>query len=251
MPSSRQRGLLYTPLFFHEFGHLLYAGHKKEMDELVGDLQGEIANSLEPVSQRNDSYAHREAKARSIIVETWYEWVQELFCDAVGLTIGGPCFVNAFSMYLRMGGRDRFHQPREQLAFSEHPVAWLRIRLIAERARQMGLAEADKLETEWNQIAATMGITEEYFGFYDDGFLPSIRQTIDDMLTEASPYHFNDEDVSPSDWNPESSSLVHLLNRAWSIFLNNPSAYDSWEDQAISDLLARTGTANDEREQPH
>lgn len=96
-----------------------------------------------------------------------------------------------------------------------------------------------------------MGITEEYFGFYDDRFLPSIRQTIDDMLTEASPYHFNDEDVSPSDWNPESSSLVHLLNRAWSIFLNNPSVYDSWEDQAISDFLARTGTANDEREQTH
>lgn len=49
-----------------------------------------------------------------------------------------------------------------------------------------------------------------------------------------------------SDWNPESPSLVHLLNRAWSIFLSDPSAYDSWEKQAISDFLARTGTTNDE-----
>jgi hypothetical protein len=241
MPSSRQRGLLYTPLFFHEFGHLLYAGHKRELDELVGDLQRELADGLEPVSQRNDSYAHREAKTRNIIVETWYEWTQEIFCDAVGLTIGGPCFANAFSMYLRMGGRDRFLQPREHLAFSEHPVAWLRIRLIAERIRQMGLAEADRLETEWNQIAATMGIAEEYYGFYDDRFLSSIHTTIDDMLTEASPYHFSTEDVSSSGWNPESSSLVHLLNRAWSIFLNDPSVYDSWEEQAIATFLASTG----------
>ncbi len=251
MPSSRQRGLLYMPLFFHEFGHLLYNSHKKELDELVSDLQKELADWLEPITQRNDLYAHQDAGTRNIIVETWYEWAQELFCDAVGLTIGGPCFANAFSMYLRMGGRDRFHQPREQLAFSEHPVAWLRIRLIAERVRQMGLAEADKLETEWNRIAATMGITEEYFGFYDDRFLPSIRQTIDDMLTEASPYHFSAMDMSPSAWNPESSSLVHLLNRAWSIFLNDPASYDSWEEQAISTFLASTGAANDERTQTY
>jgi hypothetical protein len=241
MPSSRQRGLLYMPLFFHEFGHLLYAGHKKELDELVGDLQRELADGLEPISQRNDSYAHQEGKARNIIVETWYEWAQEIFCDAVGLTIGGPCFANAFSMYLRMGGRDRFLQSQERLAFSEHPVAWLRIRLLAERARQMGLVEADRLETEWSRIAATMGIMEEYYGYYDDRFLPSIRQTIDDMLIEASPYQFSAEDVAPSDWNPESSSLVHLLNRAWSIFLNDPAGYDSWEEQTISTFLTSTG----------
>lgn len=252
MPSSRQRGLLYMPLFFHEFGHLLYASHRKEMDELVSDLQKELADWLELVSQRNDSYVTQDTKARGVIVETWYEWAQELFCDAVGLTVGGPCFANAFSMYLQMGGRDRFHQPREQLSFSEHPVAWLRIRLLAERARRMGLAEADRLETEWNRIAATMGIAEEYYGFYDDRFLPSIRQTIDDMLTEASPYQFSAEDVSPSDWNPESSSLVHLLNRAWSIFLNDPNSYDSWEERAILTFLASTGAIDDnERKQTH
>ena len=249
MPSYRQHGLLYMPLFFHEFGHLLYACHKREMDELAGDLQRALTDQLETVFRRNDSETDHNAKSISIIVETWYEWIQELFCDAVGLTIGGPCFANAFSMYLRMGGRDRFHQPKERLAFREHPVSWLRIRLIAERARRMGLAEANRLETEWNRIAATMGITEEYYNFYDDRFLPSIHRTIEHMLTETSPYQFSAEDVSLSDWNPESSSLVHLLNRAWSIFLNDPRAYDGWEEQAISDFLARTGSANDERKQ--
>jgi hypothetical protein len=247
MPSSRQHGLLYLPLFFHEFGHLLYACHESEMDNLVYELQEEISGLLEPASLRDDLYAQEDAKRRRAIAATWYVWTQELFCDAVGFTIGGPCFAHAFSMYLRMGGRDEFHLPREKLELSRHPVTWLRIRLLAERARQIGVIEADRLETEWSRIAATMGIIEEYYSFYDDRFLPSIRQTIDDMLIEASPYQFSAEDVSPSDWNPGSSSLVHLLNRAWTIFLNNPSAYDDWEEQAISTFLATTGIIDHER----
>jgi hypothetical protein len=242
MPPSRQHGLLYLPLFFHEFGHLLYACHKPEINNLVCELQKEIAGLLEPISQRDDLYAQEDARRRTAIAETWYEWTQEVFCDTAGLTIGGPCFVNAFSMYLRMGGRDEFHLPREKLEFSRHPVTWLRIRLLAERAHQMGLVEADRLETEWNQIATTMGIAEEYYGFYDDRFLPSIRKTIDDMLIEASPYQFTTEDVS-SDWDSDSSTPVHLLNRAWSVFLNDPSSYDSWEQQAISIFLENTKRA--------
>ncbi len=35
VPTSRQTTLLYLPLLFHEFGHLLYARYKAEMDELV------------------------------------------------------------------------------------------------------------------------------------------------------------------------------------------------------------------------
>lgn len=244
MPSSRQQGLLCLPLFFHEFGHLLYSYHEPEMDNLVYELQEKIADLLKSTSQRDGLYAQENAKRHKTVAATWYVWTQELFCDTVGLMIGGPCFAQAFSLYLRMSGRDAFHLPREELELSRHPVTWLRIRLLAERARQMDLVEADRLETEWNQIAATMGITEEYFGFYDGRFLPSIRQTIDNMLTEASPYHFSAEDVSPSDWNPEASSLVHLLNRAWSVFLNNPSSYDSWEEQAISTFLALTGAVD-------
>ncbi len=252
MPSSRQQGLLYLPLFFHEFGHLLYTCHEPEMENLIYELQEEITGLLESGSQHDDPYAQEDAKRRKAIAATWYVWIQELFCDTVGFTIGGPCFVHAFSMYLRMSGRDAFHLPQEALESSRHPVTWLRVRLLADQARQMGWStEADALENEWDKIAATMGITEEYFGFYDDRFLPSIRQTIDDMLIEASPYQFSAEDVSTSGWNPEPSSLVHLLNRAWAIFLSNPDSYDSWEEQAISGFLARTGIANDDPKQTH
>ena len=43
VPTSRQTTLLYLPLLFHEFGHLLYACHKTELDELVKDLQKVVA----------------------------------------------------------------------------------------------------------------------------------------------------------------------------------------------------------------
>ncbi len=57
MPSSSQHGLLYLPLFFHEFGHLLYACHKAELDDLVRDLQRQIEELLMPSVQRDDYYA--------------------------------------------------------------------------------------------------------------------------------------------------------------------------------------------------
>ncbi len=235
MPSSRQRGLLYLPLLFHEFGHLLYACHKPEMDDRVHELQEEIADLLSPLSQRDDRTAREDAKRRQIIVERWYEWIQELFCDAVGFTIGGPCFVHAFSTYFQVGGRSVFHLPQEDLELSSHPVTRLRVRLLADRVRKASLlAESEKLKTQWDNIAKMMGVTEDYYGFYVAEFLPPIRQTLDDMLTEASPYQYMVEDVSSSKWNPRSSSPIHLLNRAWSIFLDDPDGYDEWEEQAIS-----------------
>lgn len=62
MPPSAQRRLLYLSLFFHEFGHLLYACHKPEMDDLVRSLQQTISEYLEPSVQRDDAHAKREQK---------------------------------------------------------------------------------------------------------------------------------------------------------------------------------------------
>lgn len=47
-PALEQQSLLYQPLLFHEFGHVLYGAHKQEMDDLVGDLQRSIQEILLP-----------------------------------------------------------------------------------------------------------------------------------------------------------------------------------------------------------
>ena len=51
------------------------------MDDLTRSFQTTIAELLEPNVQRNDLYAQEEEKKRVIIVETWYEWMQEIFCN--------------------------------------------------------------------------------------------------------------------------------------------------------------------------
>jgi hypothetical protein len=245
MPPSAQHRLLYLPLFFHEFGHLLYACHEPEMDELVKALQRVIAQFLEPSAQRDDRHAQSEARRRSVIVETWYEWAHELFCDAVGFQMAGPAFANSFSMYFRVLMRDQYHIRPEELEHRGHPVTWLRIRLLADQARRTGfVADAKLLEDTWSKIAATMGVIEDYYGFYTDGFLPSIRQTIDDMLVEAAPRAFEAQEVSAELLRLDSASTtmspVQLLNQAWRKFLVDEDGYTVWEKKVIESLLNNT-----------
>lgn len=72
------------------------------------------------------------------IVETWSAWTQEFFCDAVGFFMAGPAFAYAFSMYFRTLGWKEYYVPEEELAGRSHPVTWMRIHLLADRARQIG-----------------------------------------------------------------------------------------------------------------
>ena len=234
MPASAQQGLLYQPLFFHEFGHLLYACHKPEMDGLVRDLQVRIAELLEPLARRNDAHAQAEEQQRAIIVFAWYKWAQELFCDAVGLTIGGPAFIHAFNRYLRISPRTEYHCPPDELGLRPHPVTWLRARLLARRARELDCgATADAMEQQWATIAATLSIVEDYYGFYEKKFLPAIWRTLDDMLVETDPYRFTKQDLGDEGCIPDSTP-VHLLNRAWHQFKSNPDEYQSWERRSVA-----------------
>lgn len=234
MPPSSQHSLLCLPLFCHEFGHLLYVCHKPEMDDLVKDLQHVIGELLKPNVQRDDRYARRDEGRRSAIVETWYEWTHELFCDAVGITLGGPAFLHAFSMYCRMLGRDEFQLRFEELRLREHPVTWLRVRLLADRARRTGYRDhAAGLEKTWSEIAETMGVVEDYYGFYAIEFLSTVQKTIDDMLGEAEPLSFQQTATSQL----ETPSPVHLLNKAWEVLLEDSYGYDAWERKAIEAFL--------------
>lgn len=230
MPPSAQRRLLYLPLFFHELGHLLYACHKPEMDDLILALQKNLARYLAAGTQRNDLHAQKEQENRNVIIQTWFDWAQEIFCDAVGFVIGGPAFAHAFSFYFRVRGREQYHIKREELLGSTHPVTWLRIGLIADRARRMGFADlAVELESSWQTIADGLEVREDYYGLYETALLPVIQQTIDDMLTEASPRPFEESEVGGAAGGPLTNSPILLVNQAWEHFLNDAESYSAWE----------------------
>lgn len=237
-PCTAQYGLLNLPLFFHEFGHLLHKCYQPEIDALIDELQVEIGHHLLPPVERDDAYTQTQERSRNAIVAIWYEWAKEFFCDAVGFTIGGASFAYAFSMYLRILGRDQYHVSKEELARSSHPVTWIRIHLLADRARLMGYQEvATDLEERWNQVAAALGVMEDYYGFYAPKFLSVIQGKLDDMLTEAAPRKFQASEVSNREEESAFTSPVALLNAAWQKFQDDPENYREWEKEAIARFL--------------
>ncbi len=237
-PCVEQRGLLYQPLFFHEFGHLLYQLHKPEMDDLVGELQREVTRVLAPPSRRNDRYSERQAAHRQAIADTWYSWAQELYCDAVGFHIGGPCFLRAFSAYLGALNRGDYYREPENLENSAHPVTWLRVRFLAAGATAAGYPELGRgIKGEWATTAAVLGVREDYHGYYDPALAAVIQRVVADMLTEVSPRMHSQSESTGEDWSPEADSPIRLLNHAWSVYDADPEDYAAWEAERIALLL--------------
>jgi len=239
LPCIERLGFLYQPLLFHEFGHLLYRLHKPEMDALVGELQREIARCLMPPSQRNDRHSDEQARQRQVIVDTWYTWAQEIFCDAVGLAIGGPSFLLAFSTHLSMMERGDFYQSPDDLRGSSHPVTWLRVQLLAKRAQILGLSDlAQHISNEWTTVANAMDVTEDYHGYYNVEISTEVQRVVDDMLVEADPRWYLPEETLGTEWSVDSDSIVHLLNCAWQIYRTDSAYYPLWEKEMLNRFLA-------------
>ena len=239
-PQLERRGLLYQPLLFHEFGHVLYFRHKKEMDDLVADLQKDIAELIFPLFQRNDRHSEIQAQRRQLVVDTWYSWTQELFCDAVGLRIGGPSFLYAFSSYLGTVSGNDFYRKVRDLELSDHPVTWLRVHFLAKKARLTGFSSlADSIENEWKLLAATMQISEDYHGFYDKKLERVVWETLENMLIESEPRPYEKDEVECNNWNI-GDSIVKLVNLAWNHKKQDfPESYIKWEERYIKKYLSK------------
>lgn len=243
-PSVEQMSLLYQPLLFHEFGHLLYAIHKREMDDLVLELQYEVDELLMPVSQRNDRYSENMTAQRQDIAYTWYAWAQELFCDAIGFEIGGPSFLHAFSNFLNTRDMGNYYRDPRGLQYSSHPVTWLRIHFLSRRAREAGFNDlANVIEKEWDDVAQLMGIVEDYHGYYDESVDQVVLETVEDMVIEASPRHFEAEEVM-NNIRQRPISLIGLFNSAWVVYLNDFEHYSQWEQNQIEGYLKSLAARN-------
>lgn len=243
-PNLEQDGLLFQPLHFHEFGHGLYVLHKPEMDDLIKELQENIAEILTPLSQRNDRHAEEAARRQQAVVGRWYDWAQELFCDAVGLTIGGPAYLYAFSGYCNNLSRSDLYLPAEDLERGEHPVPWLRVKLLARRAEELGLLEAaSQVKQEWAALAGVMQVSEDYHGYYEDAMEEEVHRVITDMLAEANPRQFRPEEIGfspPDSVQPDAQAIdnpVSLTTHAWRTYNSRPDLYAEWESNAVKAYL--------------
>lgn len=237
VPLLQQNRLLQQPLLFHEFGHKLYGHHKPEMDQLVKELQHKILRLLRPSIGTNDPYYDEQMVYSQNIAFTWYRWIQELFCDAVGFRIGGPSFVKAFSASLSQMQRADFYLKQEDLIGSSHPVTWLRVHFLTQQARNEGLEDlAQQIDITWSKAANTLGIVEDYYGVYDEVLQNDVLQTLEYMLIEADPVKYQPEEKQDGTTFSECSP-IWLLNRAWTIYESQPSEYPQWEKTMIEKYL--------------
>lgn len=235
-PGGNNLDLRSRPLFFHEFGHILYAASNTVFDLEVTRLQGVIDRILTPRSIRNDARGAAEARERAVMVQSWYEWAQEFFCDAVGLVLGGPAYLFAFSGYLQFLGAGDFPSSETRVSRDTHPPTSLRIQLLVNRANSLALnSTAEKIENEWRAIATAVGFNEDYYGLYVQEIEEPLTASIDRMLTSA-----NLPDCR-LDWTANASDIlitpIQLTNAAWEAFISDPEHYDRWEQGAAAAFL--------------
>ncbi len=234
LPTSSQLNLLHFPLFFHEFGHFLYAFHQKEVEDLIKELQSKISENIAIVSEENTASNERKREKNIWITETWFSWMQEFYCDAVGLHIGGKSYLHIFSLYLRTSGNASFYMNEESLKGCSHPVSWLRIKFLAHRAAALGLEkEAKDLTQLWQEMANVLNIKEKYHGYYEESFFEIVNQCLDDMIEETNPICFKDC-VQKDNQQWQSMNFIELVNFAWDNYLENFETYSILENEIIA-----------------
>lgn len=234
LPVSAQHCLLYLPLFYHEFGHVLFAVHEPELRDLIGDFQQIVTAHLSPATVRDRPSRTRDEKFRTDVIRKWYPWLLELFCDAVGLTIGGPAYLRAFSQFFRLKDNKQYYMPREDLTDVRvtHPVTWLRIVLLCDRARRLGLNDvANRVERDWQKIAQLREITQDFGGIWSDEYLLPFQKTVDNMLIEAGPPRWAELRQTRL-----STELTAMLDTAWDVFDSAPNDYSVWEQGSLAKL---------------
>lgn len=230
LPVTRRMTLLFLPFLIHEFGHLLYACHKAEMDELVGEFKQRVARVFSPTTVRDTAQGRYEDGFQRSVADAWYAWTQEVFCDAVGLVVSGESYLKAFSHYFCFRSSEEYYLPRHEQIKRPHPVTRIRTTMLIDRAKKHGFVEAaSEVDEIWESAARSLGIREDYEGTWVDELFVPLRKTIDDMLEEASPVSWD----AVTDGSP-----VEQLNEAWQQFEHQGDGFPEWERCAVKDLLA-------------
>jgi hypothetical protein len=130
-PAIEERDILHHAVLAHEMGHFIdtvYSISEGLRNEKL--IEPELMDKLITLSQGK---ADSPPVLRAVtVIESW---VQELTADLLGICLIGPCLLFAFDDVARMP-----HDPRNQQLSLTHPPHHLRMRYMAEAARELHLA---------------------------------------------------------------------------------------------------------------
>jgi len=119
---------------------------------------------------------------------------------------------------------------------STHPVSWLRIQMLAQRARQRGDEKtAAQVLQQWEQVGQLLSVSEDYHGFYTDSLQQTLVRVLDDMLVEASPRECSSDECRGDGWESVPNNIPSLMNRVWMEYTTPGSNYGDWEARVLKE----------------
>jgi hypothetical protein len=95
---------------------------------------------------------------------------------------------------------------------------------------------ASEIESAWLGTARLLKVREDHEGTWSDEFVMPLRRMLDDMIEEAAPCLFTDDEIGSEVANT-ALHPVALLNLAWHKFEADQAGYKSWERAAIAGFL--------------
>jgi hypothetical protein len=128
-----------------------------------------------------------------------------------------------------------FYRPEENLCKSSHPVSWLRVKFLVQRAKVMGLVEeAERMNKDWQDLAKLLNINENYHKYYRDSYNSFIVTALDDMIKEANPIFFKDFDSPIVSYIANDHNFIQLVTWAWQTYIEAPTEFRRQEQHVLN-----------------
>jgi hypothetical protein len=242
VPAGDLGGILGWPDLVHELSHVLlnaYPGFLSQFSPAAAQYFQQERNLRADIGGLG-----QDSKWLSVAQIKWGEkqegtWRVELAADLIAAYLVGPAYGWQHVRLAMSHGSDPYWPSPGQLA--DHPADQARLDAILAMLALLNLKEeADEIENHWLETLELEhhdSFPQGYDLYYPQSLLTALAQVVFTECRARGLVSFADQ---PEEGNP---GVIHMINQAWHKFNEDPTAYVTWESEAISLLKARLTTA--------
>lgn len=171
------------PLVFHEIGHVLFRLWDPDFGQHVEAVVVEgIRRKIQEIQATADPQVRAEMQAAlKLWASLMHNQLEELVCDTIGMTLGGPAFAVAHAVGLFVTAIKPFDYEQPS-----YPPLDCRLRISSVVLRRQGLDNEllAGIEASWSQVCAMPGTVPPrlYRWLYDDAFLADMAAAVESFL---------------------------------------------------------------------
>jgi len=243
VPVGESRFLLHLPDVFHEIGHEVLSEKENELSlRKISESYQTAIRTITSYYDRLMKKKRRETAPPAIsanIAHIHYQWktywINEFFCDLFALYTIGPAYAWAH-LHLTAKKSENVYEFSLILPRS-HPSDDARMKMLSIAMRKIGLGnKASAILSRWNEIplvANTQPVTEYQYAYPDD-LMNEVADLFLDGLKAAGFALVSEKDIENDD-----DSIVSVLNRAWTLFWEDPEGFTEWEAQTVQKLKSQ------------